>query len=212
MSPVRPGAIPHGLRAGHACPNARRDAVVKMTDGHVSDRAEGLPSRASQPIGHVVMFWGLLMMAGATFGACVLVPILAEYEQLSEQLIDTQRETAALEAELQRTRKTIEAIRTDPAAAEQIAKIGLNYRRSGERKVTVLSELEVAVLGTEAAPAPDVPPLAKKPATRLHHGLAALPWRSLFCEPTSRLVLLITSGGMILLAFGLYDGRRGSAR
>jgi cell division protein FtsB len=158
------------------------------------------------------MFWGLLMMAGATFAACVLVPILVEYEQLTQQLIDTQRQTAALEAELQQTEKTIEAIRTDPAAAEQSAKIGLNYRRSGERQITVLSEREIEVLGNEAAPAPEGPPPEPIPTPRLYHGLAALPWRSLFCEPTSRRVLLITSGGMILLAFALYDGRRRSAR
>ncbi|HUW83811.1 MAG TPA: hypothetical protein VMZ31_13565 [Phycisphaerae bacterium] len=169
-----------------------------------------IPSRAPaerarpQPVGDVLMFWVLLLMAGATFAACILVPIAQQHERLLEQEELMRAEYARLDGELAQTQQAIAAIRSDPAVNEQLAKTVLNYRRPGERRVTVVPETSVGTGGLTGAA------LSKSGTSITPWWRAALDWlpqvawKRVFAEPNTRAVLLVLSAAMVAAAFWLY--------
>lgn len=155
-------------------------------------------------MGDVVMFWVLLLMAGATFAACILVPIAQQHERLLEQEELMRDQLARLDGELAQTQQAIEAIRSDPAVNEQLAKTVLNYRRPGERRVTVVPEISVSTGALMRAP------LQKSGASIAPWWRAALDWlpqlawKRVFAEPNTRAVLLLLSAATMGAAFWLY--------
>ena len=155
-------------------------------------------------MGDVVMFWVLLLMAGATFAACILVPIAQQHERLLEQEELMRAEYARLDGELAQTQQAVEAIRNDPAVNEQLAKTVLNYRRPGERRVTVVPEISV---GTGVWPAASLPKSGSLDTPWWRAALEWLPqlaWKRVFAEPNTRAVLLMLSAGTVAAAFWLY--------
>lgn len=147
------------------------------------------------------MFWVLLGMAGATFAACILVPIADQHERLLVQEELMRDELATLDSQLAQTQQAIEAIRSDPAVNEQLAKTVLNYRRPGEQRVTVVPETSVAAGVSTPAPLPNsAAPWWRAPLD----WLPQLAWRRVFAEPNTRTVLLVLSAAMIAAAFWLY--------
>ena len=83
-------------------------------------------------MGEVLMLRVLLLMARATFAACILVPIADQHERLLVQEEQMRAELPRLDTELAQTQQAIEAIRSDPAVNEQLAKTVVDYCRPGE--------------------------------------------------------------------------------
>jgi len=177
-----------------------------------------IPSRAPaerakpQPFGEVLMFWVLLLMAGATFAACILVPIADQHERLIEQEELMRTELARLDGELAQTQQAIEAIRSDPAVNEQLAKTVLNYRRPGERRVTVVPEISVGAGVSLAANAPNSGAVGAVWWRAALEWLPQLAWKRVFAEPNTRAVLLMLSAGTVAAAFWLYGRRVDTSR
>jgi len=177
-----------------------------------------IPSRAPaerakpQPFGEVLMFWVLLLMAGATFAACILVPIADQHERLIEQEELMRTELARLDGELAQTQQAIEAIRSDPAVNEQLAKTVLNYRRPSERRVTVVPEISVGAGVSLAANAPNSGAVGAVWWRAALEWLPQLAWKRVFAEPNTRAVLLMLSAGTVAAAFWLYGRRVDTSR
>jgi len=157
-----------------------------------------------QPMGEVLMFWVLLGMAGATFAACILVPIAQQHERLLVQEELMRAELARLDGELAQTQQAIGAIRSDPAVNEQLAKTVLNYRRPGERRVKVVPEISVGAGVSAAAPLPKSGAAGAVWWRAALDWLPQLAWKRVFGEPNTRTVLLLLSAGTVGAAFWLY--------
>ncbi len=169
----------------------------------VASRAPTARARP-QPMGEVLMFWVLLLMAGATFAACILVPIADQHERLLVQEEQMRAELARLDGELAQTQQAIEAIRSDPAVNEQLAKAVLNYRRPGERRVKVVPEISVATRGSTGAALPKSGAAGALWWRAALDWLPQLAWKRVFAERNTRAVLLLLSAGTVAAAFWLY--------
>jgi hypothetical protein len=150
------------------------------------------------------MFWVLLVLGGATFAACVLVPRAQEYARLLEEEARMQALVAGIEAELDQARKTVAAIQTEPDVNEQLAKAALNYRRPGERQVNVVAESTVDVRPTEALPGASAEPGPARLWRRTEAWLPRLDWGRVFGNEGTRRLLMLLSVGTIAAALLLY--------
>ncbi|MFQ5490321.1 MAG: hypothetical protein ACE5GE_06320, partial [Phycisphaerae bacterium] len=84
-----------------------------------------------------LMFWILTGLACTGFVPCAVLPVWRDYQAvaLSERLEG--REIEALRASVERQRRRLEAIRTDPAVASRLAQRELAFIRPGETQVKV---------------------------------------------------------------------------
>jgi hypothetical protein len=163
-------------------------------------------------MGEVLMFWVLLGMAGATFAACILVPMADQHERLLVQEEQMRAELGRLDGELAQTQQAIEAIRSDPAVNEQLAKTVLNYRRPGERRVKVVPETSVGAGVSTAANGPSSGASTAPWWRAALDWLPQLAWKRVFAEPNTRAVLLFLSAGTVGAAFWLYGRSADTSR
>jgi len=169
---------------------------------HAPAAPEGDGAGAFAPAGSGLMFWILIGLAVAGFAPCVLLPVWRDYQAAA---LVVQREEAVvgqMQADVEKQRRAVEALRTDPAVAERLAQRELAYRRTGQRQVTVLG---VPVSRVEPAPLP--PPQPVPPPPTLAGLLARLPradYDRIFCEPRTRLVVMLMCGGLAAAALILY--------
>jgi len=172
---------------------------------HAPAPPEGGGSDASEPGGSGLMFWVLIGLAVAGFAPCVLLPVWRDYQAAA---LVVQREAAVvgqMQADVEKQRRAVGALRTDPAVAERLAQRELSYRRPGQRQVTVSG---VPVSHVEPAALP--PPQPVPPPPTLAGLLARLPradYDRIFCEPRTRLVVMLMCGGLAAAALILYGPR-----
>ncbi|MFQ5412909.1 MAG: hypothetical protein ACE5E6_00480 [Phycisphaerae bacterium] len=79
-------------------------------------------------MGGAIVFWLLVVLAMTAFTPCVLLPAWRAYEAAYRAEHAAAHRRAALERLIEREQRTLDAIRTDPAAVARLAKRDLGYR------------------------------------------------------------------------------------
>ncbi|MCO6438954.1 MAG: hypothetical protein J5J06_17810 [Phycisphaerae bacterium] len=148
-----------------------------------------------------MVFWGLVLLGYACLSMCVLLP-----EWRTWQLLRVEEQIQAYRLEdlgrsVERYRREIEALRSDPATVTRLAQREFNYHRRVEKTVSV--PLVAAQSGPERTFEPEFPspPAAIAP---LVARLPAYPYDRVFCDPGVRFIVLCMSLGLIVAAFTLF--------
>jgi cell division protein FtsB len=157
------------------------------------------------------VFWALFAMAVIGFAPCVLLPAWRDYQ--NARLVE-QYEQAALDRmneSLDRQRRLAEALRSDPSVMARAAQRELEYIRPGEQRITVVPTeplMDAESDESTVAPAPIAPPA---PVRWLVRNLPALDYDAVFCDPSTRAIVILLCGGVLTAAFALFPPhRRGS--
>jgi hypothetical protein len=158
------------------------------------------------------VFWALFAMAMVGFAPCVLVPAWRDYQetrlvkQYEQATLDRMKESLADQ------RNLAEALRSDPSVMARAAQRELEYTRPGEQRVVVIpAERATEADETEPTFTPEpVPPPA--PVRWLVRLLPPLDYDAVFCDPSTRGIIILLCGGVLAAAFVLFPPyRRGSA-
>ena len=177
------------------------------------------PPAAPDPSpGGRLVFWLLALMGVSTFAPCVLLPEWRTYQALRVAEQAQQHRLKALQHVVDRERRLLEALRSDPAVINRFAQRDLSFRRPGERAVRValpatdgnpVSRLVAGNVGDEPfIPQPVTPPRC------LARVLAHLPdydYDRIFCDDETRPIIMGMSVALIGLAFGLFGRHRTSS-
>ncbi len=157
------------------------------------------------------VFWMLFAMAVIGFAPCVLLPAWRDYQ--NARLVE-QYEQAALDRmneSLDRQRRLAEALRSDPSVMARAAQRELEYTRPGEQRITVVPTdpgVDVEDAGAAVTPEPIAPPA---PVHWLVRSLPPLDYDAVFCDPSTRAIVILLCGGVLTAAFALFPPhRRGS--
>ncbi len=151
------------------------------------------------------MFWGLLLLAAAGLAPSLLLPEWRQYEALkiAEQI--EQAEITALETELARQKRLLDAVRLDPAVVYRLAERDLGIQTEPGSYVPVRPVVD----GSDAPPPFTPQPVEPPPwiASFTSH-LPDLDYDAAFCEPRSRNAMIVMSTAVLCVAFSLYGRRR----
>ena len=160
-----------------------RDARATEGDTH---REPGL--------GTSVVAWLLLAMAIATFAPCVLLPEWRAYQSVCLAKQEAQFRVDAMRTLLDRERRLIAAIQTDPAVVTRLARREFPYRNPGDEIVTIVLSAEPAHDVHSFKPQPvELPPSLAQAAKHLPD----LDYDGLFCDDRTRLPLMAMSIGLV---------------
>lgn len=147
------------------------------------------------------MFWSLVLLASAGFTPCILVPVWEDYRAI--KLAESYEEVALarMEQHVERQKKHIVALRTDPAVNVRLAKRELNYQQPLETTI----KLEGIVAPNPESPAPRLRPIEPPASLQRIFGVIVkiLPDR-LFLDPLARTTIMILCGATMLAAFLLF--------
>jgi hypothetical protein len=156
------------------------------------------------------VFWLLFGLATVGFAPCILLPAWRDYQAavLVEQI--QAGEVARLESDLERQRQLADALRSEPSVIARAAQRELEYTRPGEIRVDV-NPAPVAEHAPVAASGTVQPPAPPAPIRRVLAWLPPLNYDAVFCDPPTRMVIMVMSGGVLLAAFALFPpGREGA--
>jgi len=104
-------------------------------DGNMSQRARESAARA--PGGFV--YWSLVLMGLAVFAPAVLLPEWRAYEALLAREQMERDRYELLKSAVDREKRMVDALRSDPAVIGRVAQRELGFQRSGEQVVTIVS-------------------------------------------------------------------------
>lgn len=153
------------------------------------------------------VFWFLILMGIATFAPCIIVPEWRNYQaaKLAEQR--EQHRVDRLKMLVERERKQLDAIQNDPTAVARLAQRDLGFHRPGETVVPV--PVPDAVHHPELAGPDDdefVPAPVPAPAwfSRAFWWLPDMNYDAVFCDPTTRPIVMLMSLSVIVVAVVLF--------
>lgn len=174
-------------------------------------RAASQPTaRTTEPRSAPLMYWGLILLAATGLVPSVVLPEWRQYERLK---IAEQYERYRLEqvqAQVDRERRLLEAVRTDPAVVYRIAERELGLHPEGDRYIDV--EPVTASTASEGA----FVPVAIEPPSPVRRVTALLPsfnYDDVFCDEGARRLVITLSVALMCVAFVLYaraSGERAS--
>ncbi len=156
---------------------------------------------AAEPRSAPLMYWGLILLAAAGLVPSVVLPEWRQYERLK---IAQQYERYRLEqvqAQVDRERRLLEAVRTDPAVVYRIAERELGLHPEGDRYIDV--EPVTASTASEGA----FVPVAIEPPSPVRRVTALLPsfnYDGVFCDEGARRLVIALSVALMCVAFVLY--------
>ncbi len=138
-----------------------------------------------------ILFWGMILTAGACYAAVALSPKLSAYLHLRDEHYRTQVELVTLERRVQYLKKVMHALEHDPGFAAEQARVELGAARPGEERLAVDESLHFV-------PDPDFDPDQFRESI--------LPWYTPLVEvfagnPQTRRGLLIAASFFALFAF-----------
>jgi len=174
------------------------------TDGPAEAGDPGAPTG-----GGSLMFWLLIGLAAIGFVPCIVLPIWRDYQALALAAQAEERLVAELRADVQRQKRTLEAIRTDPAAGVRLAQRELAYYRPGQLEVHVPGVPAVKATAVVQPLEPVEPPAS---VARLLGRLPAANYDRIFCRGPTRTVIMLLAGGLVVSAFVLYSPRPDTRR
>jgi hypothetical protein len=176
--------------------------------------------RLASTFQHTVLFWLLMIAAGAMFLPCVLLPTYGDYCSWRDHRAAMAARIEALEDLAEQNERIIDALRTDPGVNERVLARDLGYVRPDEEIVEVLPaarhrrpQVPQAVLTASVSEATRMPaPVQLRPwEARIEQRLPRGHWLTAFTEGPSRRVLLILSGAMTATALACFPPRRPAA-
>jgi len=151
----------------------------------------------------------LILMGLATFTPCVVLPEWREYQALRLVEQAERHRLDSMQRVLDRERKLLEAMQSDPAVIARIAQRDLHFRRPGDTSVSVLAPFTATVLQEPFVPKPTEPPVA---LARVRSYLPNFNYDALFCDDRTRLVIMVMSIGLIVTAIALFSSGTASSR
>jgi cell division protein FtsB len=151
------------------------------------------------PIWLSIGFWLCLFCGLGLFAAAFLAPRLVARDRLSQELVASSQRLQEAEQRYRQMQRTIEALRTDPEFASELARVQLDAVRSGEEVLRVPAGMGLQL--TDSLPAQQI-----VPAEGVAGGLASSPVtqfaKYLDSRPRLRWTMLGLSGALVLLGFG----------
>jgi len=143
----------------------------------------------------------LILMGLGVFAPCILLPEWRAYQAVRAVELAEQHRLDEMKRFVDRERSLLEGMQSDPGVIARIARRDLQFHRPGETTVAV----NVPLVGT-ATENPFVVPATEPPPALARTGayLPNLNYDALFCEPKTRLVLMILSMGVIVTAIALF--------
>ncbi len=174
-----------------------------MEDHRSTDGGDAQSREQPSPATAGVMFWLLIALAGATFAPCVALPIWREYEATALAKQIEEQHNSAMRADVQRQRRTLDALRSDPGVATRLALRELSYERPGEEQVDVPGAM-LATMPARSNPVTLTAVDPPRPIARLLGRLPVLDYDGLFCRGPTRTVLMLLSGALVVTAFLLF--------
>jgi hypothetical protein len=151
------------------------------------------------------MFWLLTGLGFALMVPCVLVPEWTAYERTAVAEQYQRYRAERLRTAVDRERRLLEAVRSDPAVVARLAQRDLGLYRRDERAVLV----GVGSVDEETAegfvPRPVRPPaIVERIARRWPADLTGV-----FCDNGTRGTIMALSTGLMVVAFALFGRKRG---
>jgi hypothetical protein len=176
-------------------------------DGRDGMDPSPLPNRIPPGGGASVVSWSLLVMGLATFAPCVLVPEWCAYRdfRLCEQR--EQHSVGSWEKRVERERRLIEAMQTDPNVMARLAQRDLGFRAPDGKPVRVAVSNRVAPNDEPLAPV--MVPLPNAVA-KLRAWLPNLDYERVFCDEGTRVILIIMS--VVAMGCAIWIPRRRNDR
>lgn len=158
--------------------------------------------------GGACLFWLLTLMGLATFAPCIILPPWRQYQALEMAAQIEQHHLDALQHQVDRERRLLDAIRSDPGVVARLAQRELRFRRVDSQAV------HVSVPATRVeAEAPFVPEPPRPPAV-IARAVSVLPrfdYDRVFCGDQTRPIVMGMSVALIGAAFAL-SGRLAEGR
>ena len=144
--------------------------------------------------------WLLMFMGLATFAPAVILPEWRSYESLkiSEQVERHRLDT--LQRVVNRQRRALSALQSDPAVLVRLAKRDLGYREPGTDAVAVAAGSVPPPSRDPFIPAPVPPPAVLRP---LLARLPALNYDAIFCDAATRPIMIAMSMALMVSAIWL---------
>ncbi len=145
------------------------------------------------------MFMGL-----ATFAPCILLPEWREFQALKVAQQREEHRLWEMESALDRERKSLVAIQTDPAVVARLARRDLRYHDPTETRVRVPSALRATESASPFVPHPVNPPAWVTAGERY---LPQLNYDGVFCDEETRRVVMGMSLALLALSMSLSPRR-----
>lgn len=174
----------------------------------IRDHESGTVRAASRAGGGSAVFWFLIVLGVGTFAPCILVP---EWRAYQAAKIVEQRErhrVNRLKALVERERRQLEAIQNDPTVVARLAQRDLGFHRPGETVIAVPvnvadAQAHLAEVDDDESfvPAPIPPPTW---FSRAFWWLPDLNYDAIFCEPSTRNIVMLMSLSVIMVAVVLF--------
>lgn len=168
-----------------------------------SARATGTPGANGAAV-----FWFLIILGVGAFSPCILLPEWRNYQAAKVAEQREQHRLDTLRGVLDRERRQLDAIHNDPTVVARLAQRDLGFHRPGEIMVTVpvenadrfagLGDLD----GEEFVPKPVAPPAWFSRAT---WWLPDLDYDAIFCDPSTRPIVMLMSVSIIMTAVVLFN-------
>lgn len=176
-------------------------ATVANASG-MADRSRFRPSSNGAAV-----FWLLIVLGVGTFSPCIVLP---EWRGYQAAKIAEQRERHRidqLKAVVSRERRQLDAIHNDPTVVARLAQRDLGFHRPGEKVVNVpVPDADrfadfADVDGVAFVPQPVDPPAWFSRATQW---LPDLNYDAVFCDPSTRPIVMLMSVSLIAMAAVLF--------
>ncbi len=172
----------------------------------------GSPPPAHHPPRHggTVVFWLLVLLAFGTFTPCVILPEWRAYQTLDLARQAEEHRLQQVQRAVDRERRQLEAMRTDPAVIDRLAQRDLRFRRIGDRTVRVAAAADYAPVSLVAFDEHSAEPFIPQPAappplvTNFASHLPAYDYDRVFCDRETRPVVMCMSVGLLVVALGLF--------
>lgn len=183
------------------------DLLSEPKSLYLPGRGAGVRVKTSRGNGAPV-FWLLFTLGVGTFAPCIIVPEWRNYqvakvaEQREKHRLDKLRQVVATE------RRQVDAIQNDPTVVARLAQRDLGFRRPGETvvPVDVGDSDQFAGMGDldedDFVAAPVVPPSW---FTRATWWLPNFDYDAIFCDPSTRPIVMLMSISVIIVAVVLFN-------
>lgn len=156
------------------------------------------------PIWLSIGFWLCLFCGLGLFAAAFLAPRLVARDRLAQELVASSKRLEEAEQRYRQMQRTIEALRTDPEFASELARVQLDAVRSGEEVLRVPAGMGLQLTDSLPAHAPvsSAADMSESGDRRLVDLAAYVDSR-----PQLRWLLVLLAGVLVLLGFGLFVPR-----
>jgi hypothetical protein len=162
------------------------------------------PSKKSKRAGGGWVCWGLMLMGLATLAPCILLPEWREYQALKVAQQHEEHRLSDIESALEREKRSLVAIQTDPAVVARLARRDLRFHDPAETRVRVQSALGATTSASPFVPQPVNPPAWAAAGERY---LPRLNYDGVFCDEETRRIVMGMSLGLLALSMALSPRR-----